>query len=119
MRPLLLIMALAASSLTGCSSKKSINRDQMQSEIRQASSFAAESEMLIDFVLQGHAAVGFANAHAAYLEDAVEESAKELEDGMPQSDTEDASANAGALSLRLRVNSWQFAARSPLKTRML
>ena len=87
MRRLVLVLALA--SLTGCSHRKSIGRDQVQSELRSARSFAAESEIFIDFVLQGHATRRYADGHSAYLEDAIEESAKELDQAVPESDAKD------------------------------
>jgi hypothetical protein len=87
MRRLLLVFALA--SFTGCSHRKSIDRDDVRSELRSARSFAAESEIFIDFVLQGHAIRRYAAGHSAYLEDAIEESAKELDQGVPQSDAKD------------------------------
>src|SRR6266536_2872559 len=84
-----IVLALAVAALAGCSRKKSIDRDQVRSEIRSARSFAAESEMFIDFVLQGHATRRYAEEHSAYLEDAVEQSAKELAQAAPESDAED------------------------------
>jgi hypothetical protein len=67
-----------------------IGRDELRSEIRLAGSFAAESEMFIDFVLQGQATRRYAEAQATYLEDEVEQSAHELERASPESGTEDA-----------------------------
>ena len=80
----LAVLALAAVVLAGCSGDKSINRDQAESEIRSAHSFAAESELFLEFVLQGQAPQHYAEDHTAYLEEAVEKSAKELKEDVPQ-----------------------------------
>jgi hypothetical protein len=82
----LIVFALVAVSLVGCSRKKSIGRDEVRSEIRSARSFAAESEIFIDFVLRRHATRHYAEEHSAYLEDAVEQSAKEFREGVPEPD---------------------------------
>jgi hypothetical protein len=82
----LIVLALAEVSLTGCSRKKSIGRDEVRSEIHSALSFSAESEMFIDFVLQGHATRRYAEGQSAYLEDAVEQSAKEFGQAAPEAD---------------------------------
>jgi hypothetical protein len=84
----LIVFALVAASLAGCSRKKSIGRDEVKSEIRSARSFAAESEIFIDFVLRGHATRHYAEEHSAYLKDAVEQSTKEFREGAPEPDVE-------------------------------
>ncbi len=80
---LLLVLALAGVSLPGCSRKKSIDREEVRSEIRSARSFAAEAEMFVDFVLQGHSTRRYAEGHSAFLEQAVEQSAEDLEHAVP------------------------------------
>jgi hypothetical protein len=77
-------LALIAASCAGCSRNKSISRDEARSEIRSARSFAAESEMFIEFDLQGHATRRYAEEHTSYLQDAVEQSAKELDRAVPE-----------------------------------
>ena len=81
---------LAVVAVAGCSRKRTIGRDEVRSEIRSAISFVAESEMFVDYIRQGHATRHYAEEHAAYLEDAVEQSAKELEQGTPEPGTENA-----------------------------
>jgi hypothetical protein len=54
------VLALAALLMAACSRQKSISRDQAQSDIRSSLSFAAESEIFIDFVLKGHALASIA-----------------------------------------------------------
>src|SRR5690348_14421774 len=68
--------ALAA-VLAGCSGTGPAKRDPVDSEIRSARSFAAESELLVEFVLAGRATRPYAVAHAAYLEEAIRQSADE------------------------------------------
>ena len=46
---------LAAPLFVGCSQRKGITPDQVRSAIRQARSLAADSELFLDFVLQGRA----------------------------------------------------------------
>jgi hypothetical protein len=82
-------MGLAAASLTGCSRNPSIGRDEVKSGIRSARSFAAESAMLVDFILQGHATRHYAQEHSTYLQDEVEQSAKELRQGVPAPEIQD------------------------------
>jgi hypothetical protein len=84
----LLVLPLAAIS-AGCSRGKSIDRDQVRSEIRSARSFAAESEMFIDFVLEGRATRVYAEGHAAYVRDEVEQSAKDLDSAVAEPDVAD------------------------------
>ncbi|HVX67613.1 MAG TPA: hypothetical protein VHA11_13460 [Bryobacteraceae bacterium] len=86
---LFLVLALAAAASPGCSRGKRIDRDRAQSEIRSARSFAAESEIFLDFILQGHATRHYAEAHAGYLRDAVEQSAKELDTAAAEPDAAD------------------------------
>ena len=74
------VWALAA-LLAGCSGKTPAGRDQVESEIRSARSFAAESELFLDFILEGRATRPYAVEHAAYLEEAIRQSADELRPG--------------------------------------
>jgi len=87
------VLALAAMSSTGCLHQKSMGRDEVRSAIRSALSSAAESEMLIDFVLQGRATRSYAEGHAAYLQEEVRQSAKEFENAVAQPDAKDAFEN--------------------------
>jgi hypothetical protein len=102
---LLILLALAGVSLPGCSRKKSIGRDEARSEIRSARSFAAESEMFIDFVLQRHSTRRYAEGHSAYLEQAVKQSAKELVETAPETGVENSvrecRSNLGMLAREL------------------
>jgi hypothetical protein len=78
------VLLLAAAALTSCSRKKTISRDDLRSEIMSAYSFAAESEMFIDYIRQGHATHHYAEGHATYLKDAVTQLENELEGAVPQ-----------------------------------
>jgi hypothetical protein len=86
--PLIVLALAGVFSLIGCSRKRSIGREEARSEIRQARSFAAESEMFLDFVLQGDATHRYAEGHSVYLEEAVEQLAKELGQATPETDVE-------------------------------
>jgi hypothetical protein len=87
---IILVLLLATAALTSCSRKKTISRDELRSEIRSAHSFAAESEMFIDYIRQGHATHHYAEGHATYLKDAVTQVEKELAQAAPELGTEDA-----------------------------
>jgi hypothetical protein len=80
------VAALVAALLPGCSSHRTIGRDEVSSALRQCRSFAAESEMYIDFALRGSAGRTFTEQHAAYLEDAVDQSGRELDEAVPAAD---------------------------------
>lgn len=45
--------------------------------------------MLVDFILQGHATRHYAQEHSTYLQDEVEQSAKELRQGVPAPEIQD------------------------------
>jgi hypothetical protein len=81
---LIFVLLLAAAALTSCSRKKTISRDDLRSEIMSAYSFAAESEMFIDYIRQGHTTRHYAEGHATYLKDAVTQLEKELEQAVPE-----------------------------------
>jgi hypothetical protein len=105
-----IVLGLAAAFLAGCSRGNSMDADEARSKRRSLRSLAAESEMFIDFALQGHASRRYAEEHTAYLEDAAEQLAKELERAAPQPDAEasvrDCQAKVSALDRefsRIRV----------------
>jgi hypothetical protein len=79
----LLVVALASSAMLGCARQKTIDQERLRSEIRAAISFTAEFDMFVEYVRQGHATRRYAREHAAYLEDAVSKSAKELDEVTP------------------------------------
>jgi hypothetical protein len=81
---IILGLLLAAAALTSCSREKTLDPDELRSEIRSAHSFAAESEMFVDYIRQGHATHLYAKGHASYLEDAVKQLEKELDGAVPQ-----------------------------------
>ena|SRR5215471_12491161 len=74
-----LVLVLAAASWASCSHRKTMGREDVQSEMRSLRSFAAETEMFLDFVLRGQATRVYAEEHAAYLTDEIKRSVKELE----------------------------------------
>jgi hypothetical protein len=76
-----LLSALAA--LSGCSHKHTLNRDEVRSQIRLATSLAAETEMYVDYVRQGRVTRLFAREHAIRLQDTAKELMEELERAEP------------------------------------
>jgi hypothetical protein len=81
---------LASLLAAGCSRQKTIDKDQMRCHLRSALSFTAESDMFVEYVQQGRATRHYAQEHAAYLEEAVSRSAKELEEGIAEPGAEGA-----------------------------
>ena len=75
---------LAAATLSGCSPKKTVGREEMLSYFKIAHSLAAESEMFIEYVQQGKSTRHYSEAHAVYLEDLAWQTAKELRRAIPE-----------------------------------
>jgi hypothetical protein len=74
--------------LTACTHQKRIGTEELASEIRAGRSVAAESELFVDFFIQGHSTHHYAEQHSAYLEDLVQQSAKKLEETVPEREIE-------------------------------
>jgi len=108
-----LILTLATLSMAACSGGKSISRDEVRSGFRSASSFTAEIEVFIDFVLQKRSTRPYAEEHAAYLKDEIEQSARELGRAEPEPDAKEAVRECrGALGeLARELNGIRAAAR--------
>lgn len=62
----------------GCSHQKTLSRDELRSNIKKAISYAAETELFVDFVRQQHSTTHYAEAHPSYLAEEIEDSVKEL-----------------------------------------
>lgn len=62
---------------TGCS-QKTLDREHFQSDLKSSISFAAEAEMFLTFVIQGKSTDAFAEGHAGYLEQELDNLSKEL-----------------------------------------
>jgi hypothetical protein len=90
--------------LAGCSRTKAIDREQAQSELRQASSLAAESELFTDFVRQGKATRRYAEGHAAMLGDEIAQSAKELDEASPEPGAQDSVRESRSFLAAARAN---------------
>jgi hypothetical protein len=75
---------ILTATLASCSHNKTVGPDELRSQIRSANSFVAESELFIDYIRQGHAPHHYIEGHAAYLEHAVKQFEKELEQGNPE-----------------------------------
>ncbi len=111
----LIACVLAAPLFVGCSQRKAITPDQLRSAIRQARSLAAESELFVDFVLQGSATQTYAEGHAAYLEEQIQDSAAQLTGDAAEPDTRKSLRICRAALLRLarELSRVQAAIRDP------
>lgn len=78
------LIALLLAGFSGCSRKKTIDRDEARSEIRLADSFAAESQMFVDYVFAGRSTRSYAEGHAGYIEDAVANEIKQIQQAAPE-----------------------------------
>lgn len=72
----------------GCSGRKSLSSDDVRSEVLSANSYAAETEMFIDYARQGKPTRLFVQGHATQLAEEVKRSKNELDDATPQAGTE-------------------------------
>ena len=81
---LVVSITLVAVFLAACACQKRLGKEELTSEIRAGRSVAAESELFVDFVIQGHSMHHYAREHSAYLEDLVQQAAKELEEAAPE-----------------------------------
>ena len=75
--PLLLLLA-------ACSRQRRITADDLRSDLTSAISFAAETEIFIDFVRQGRSTDNYADGHLQYLSDELNRSASELHESTPE-----------------------------------
>jgi len=71
-----------------CTHQKRFGKKELTSSIRAGRSVAAESEIFVDFVIQGHSTHHYAEQHSAYLEDLAQQSAKEFEEAAPEREIE-------------------------------
>jgi hypothetical protein len=78
------LVLLLTAALASCSRNKTIDRDDARSEMKSAVSFVAESALFIDYVRQGRSTRHYADGHAAYLEDAVQQSLNKLKQAEPE-----------------------------------
>lgn len=85
-RALILFLCMAA----GCSRQHVLNRERARSELRVADSFASEFQMFLDFVREGRSTRPYAEGYLEYLQDAVTQRAKDLEQAQPDKDTQGA-----------------------------
>jgi len=85
----LLLLILAAGVFAAGCSHKPAGVQQVKSELRSALSLATESEVFVDFAVQGQATRAYAEGQAAYLADAAGQASKELEKKAAERDLED------------------------------
>ena len=81
----IILIALLLAGFSGCSRKKTIDSNEALSEIRLADSFAAESQMFVDYLFAGRSTRSYAEGHAGYLEDAIANEINQLQRATPES----------------------------------
>jgi hypothetical protein len=81
------LVLLLSVVLASCSHSKTINRDDARSEIKAAVSLVAESTLFVDYIHEGRSTRHYAEGHAAYLEDAIQQSLDKLERAEPEPGT--------------------------------
>jgi hypothetical protein len=64
--------------LASCSHQKRLSKDELRSQLRSTASFAAETELFVQYVQQNRATRPYARGHAEYLGDEVRRLAEEL-----------------------------------------
>ena len=84
-KPLIAILAVLLTS-TACSRQKTVDREKLRSELLSSISFASETELFFERVMQGRITARFAEAHAEYLADEIEREANELREAVPTRD---------------------------------
>jgi hypothetical protein len=84
------IFLLISALLPGCSHRKKISKQEVQSELRSVTSLVAETQTFLGYLRQGRATRNFAQAHATYLENEAKRSAHELGEADPEIGTENA-----------------------------
>ena len=66
-----------------CSHQKTLDKQDLLSEVTSAESLAAESQMFVEYALQHRATKHFAKGHVEYLAEEAMRSAKELQQDLP------------------------------------
>jgi hypothetical protein len=82
-RAILTFLLLAAAVSSGCSSEKSMSRDDARSELKLAASLKAESELFIGYMRAAHATRPLIGRHLNYLEQTVSREIVSLEQATP------------------------------------
>src|SRR3954447_6535977 len=85
MRSLRLVVAAALlfALFPGCSHGKALSRDDLRSQLTKAISFASETAVLAEFVRAGKSTPHYAQEHASFLTEEIEDSLKELAKSQP------------------------------------
>lgn len=77
------MFAAFALVLVGCSRQKTIDADELRSDLSAAISLASETETFIDYVAQHRATGNYATGQIAYLAETARQDAKELHEAVP------------------------------------
>jgi hypothetical protein len=72
-------------ALAACSHTKTLDPDELRSDLTQAISLASETETFVDYVLLNRSTANFARGHLGYLQEEAGQFASELSDSSPQS----------------------------------
>lgn len=64
--------------LACCSHQKQLSKDELRSQLRSTASFAAETELLLQYVQQNRATHAYTLGHAQYLADEIKRAQEEL-----------------------------------------
>jgi hypothetical protein len=78
-----LMLSVTILLLASCSRNKSIAEDELRSQLTSATSFAAETAVLIDYIRQNRTTRKYARGHVDYLAQAVSRSAREIREAVP------------------------------------
>ena len=81
---LLASFVLLLALVCGCSHQKTLSHEELRSEAKKAVSYAAETELFVDFIRQQHSTTHYAEGHPTYLEQEIEDSVKELTQSIPE-----------------------------------
>jgi hypothetical protein len=78
-----------------------MKRDELDSELRQLNSLAAEQALFREIITSGHATSRFVDGHAEYLHEVIAEHAKKLSGATAQPGLDALLARARALAAQL------------------
>jgi hypothetical protein len=80
---------IAAILLLACSGSGTMSREEIQSEIRLATSLAAQAELLLQRTRAGATSGAFSTGHASALAEAADKQARKLSKATPESGARD------------------------------
>ena len=78
-----LLLSATVLLLASCSRHKPVTQEELRSQLASAASFAAETEILIDYVRQHRVTREYARGHIEYVVQAIDRDSKELNEALP------------------------------------